>query len=106
MGPGRAVPDRRGQHVGAQPGDGVGRGLVLRAGGREHHEGRDAGGPIDVRRRDGCDARIRRDRPDESVQHSRITGGVRGDDEGTVGARAEPLGDEVVGPALGTAVGQ
>ncbi|MGW0886557.1 hypothetical protein, partial [Streptomyces sp. NPDC002671] len=41
-----------------------------------------------MRRRDGCDARIRRDRCDESVQHSRITGGVRGDDEGTVGARA------------------
>ena len=107
VGPGRAVAERAREHVGAQPGDGVGRGLVLRAGGRERRPGSRCPLP-------GRSAAARRRRCPRSAPTRRATGastpGSRREstaiDERAVGARAEALGDEVVGPALGPVLGQ
>ena len=62
--------------------------------------------PVDLRRRrpTRCPGR-RRPRRRAGPARRRVAGEVDGDDERAVGARAEALGDEVVGPALGPAAG-
>ncbi len=51
--------------------------------------------------RDVSDARVGVDRGGQRDKDGRVTRDVHHDDQGAVGARAEPVGDQVVGPALG-----
>ena len=99
-------PEHGRDHLGAEPLDRVERGAVLRSGGRERDERRDAGVGVDLGRCDGGDAPVGRI---ALASGSTTLGSLRdvdGDDQRPVDARPEAVGDEVVGPTLGAVLRQ
>ena len=60
------------EHVGPEPLDRVERGVVLRSGGRERDQRRDAGVGVHLGGRDGGDARVGRDGVEERLDHARV----------------------------------
>lgn len=106
VGPGGSVPDHGGEDAAAQPVDRVDRGLLLRTGRGEGDQARDPGALVDPRGRDGDDPPVGRHGLGDPVRHGRVARGIHGDHQGAVGPRAEALGREVVGPALGAAARQ
>ena len=82
------------------------RGFVLRSCRRGRHQCRDAGCGVGRAGSDVRDADVGADRDAERFDDARISCGVDGDDQRAVAAGSERSGGQVVGPALGSRLGQ
>jgi hypothetical protein len=101
----RALVEYGWKDVGAETLDRVERGIVLGPGGRDGKHRRDSGCGVHLGGCDSGDSVVARNGVDEWLNHAVILRDVDCDDQRPVGAGAETLGDEVVGPTLRSVFG-